>query len=704
VKELTTFISTRLRGLGTRTLGFGRTVQPKRIATALVALAVTVFGLGFVTDRLLTRAIESQISNDLKATLGTAVAGIDAWLDENERAAGAAAGDARVRTVAGCVDGAARGWLCSTAELGAALSPYLRATDFSGYALFERDPESADGYRLHAAMGSLATLLLRPSASLAQRLRWDENAEPQFLPPFLLEKDRPVSFLMVALGRIGRRRERTLIFEVPLERFTRVLEVARVGASGETYAIDRQGWLLSESRFARDLRAAGFISTTHPSAILRMKIRDPGVDLRTGARPSVPRVDQPLTQLANQVTQGREAVYVQGYRDYRGVPVVGAGTWLADRSFGVITEINTDEAFHSVETLRRIYFALITLIAASGASLVVLAFVAGRTRARAAQAEKAVEALGQYQIVRKLGEGGMGTVYLATHALLRRPTAVKLLRADRRGPDSTVNFEREVRSTSELCHPNTVAIYDYGRTPEGLLYYAMEYLEGTSFESLVRNHGPLPAGRVIYLLRQVCGSLAEAHARGLCHRDIKPANLFVSQRGGIADMVKVLDFGLARWYRAETDPGEDNLVVGTPEYMAPELFESAKAARAASDIYSVGAVGYFLLTGTPVFPASSLSALSTAHLTRQPEPPSRRLGRPVDPTLERTILACLAKDPAARPASAEALGHLLAASPEAGSWTERDAEEWWRGRQVSTPPLPAPEARGFPIPAIVRPA
>jgi eukaryotic-like serine/threonine-protein kinase len=273
----------------------------------------------------------------------------------------------------------------------------------------------------------------------------------------------------------------------------------------------------------------------------------------------------------------------------------------------------------------------------------------------------------------------MGVVYQAAHAMLRRPTALKLLQAGHDDDEHAARFEREVQLTSQLTHPNTIAVYDYGRTPEGVLYYAMEYIEGIDFEHLVEHEGPLPPGRVVFLLEQVLGALGEAHSIGLIHRDIKPANLMVCRRGGLADFVKVLDFGLAKQLSGAVDISLGEALVGTPHYLAPESIRG-KDVGPAADLYALGAVAYFMLTGRTVFEGSSVVEIGVQHLEIAPMPPSERGGRPIPPSLEKCVLRCLAKDPAARPASAAALAKELAALSDFEPWTQDDAERWWDER------------------------
>ena len=290
--------------------------------------------------------------------------------------------------------------------------------------------------------------------------------------------------------------------------------------------------------------------------------------------------------------------------------------------------------------------------------------------------------LGQYTLTEKIGEGGMGVVYRAEHEMLRRPTAIKLLPPGRAGEDSLKRFEREVQLTARLTNPHTVSVYDFGRTPDGLFYYVMEYLDGVDLETLVHESGPLLPGRAVRILRQMCAALAEAHGIGLIHRDIKPANVILCERGGIPDIAKVLDFGLVKDLSDTSAAGmtNENILHGTPQYMAPEAIRDAKSVDPRSDLYAVGAVGYFLLTGTPVFAGKSPLETIHHHLQTEPEPLSRRLGRAVPEDLEALILRCLAKDPDQRPESARTLAKALAACAGVQPWDEAVAQSYWHAR------------------------
>jgi serine/threonine-protein kinase len=292
---------------------------------------------------------------------------------------------------------------------------------------------------------------------------------------------------------------------------------------------------------------------------------------------------------------------------------------------------------------------------------------------------KNIQSLGQYQLERKLGEGAMGVVYQATHGMLKRPTAVKLLRPELGGLEMLERFRREVQLTAQLKHPHTVTIYDYGRTPEGLFYYAMELLSGASLQQVVDATGPQPVSRVVRILRNVALALEEAHAVGLIHRDVKPSNIMLAQQGGAYDVVKVLDFGLVKRLQDPEDSGDSDAhsLQGTPYYMSPEAIENPAAVDARSDIYALGAVGYYLLAGRPVFEGDSFFEVCAKHLQEAPEPLSAVCPEPVPPDLERLILSCLAKNQSDRPESAHALARALD-KLDVPPWRRADAERWWQ--------------------------
>lgn len=331
--------------------------------------------------------------------------------------------------------------------------------------------------------------------------------------------------------------------------------------------------------------------------------------------------------------------------------------------------VNADASF-SIQT-----FLSLTMCAIAGTMGVA---TIGRLRREAFEARQ----LGQYHLKKLIGRGGMGEVYLAEHRLLKRPCAVKLIRPDKAGdPQVLARFEREVRTSARLSHWNNIDIFDYGRTDDGTFYYVMEFLPGLTLHDLVTRHGSLPAGRVIYLLRQICDALGEAHAMGLIHRDIKPANIFSAQRGRQYDVVKLLDFGLAKPV-SNLDSASQQLtqvgsITGSPQFLSPEQAMGDVEPDSRSDLYSLGAVGYFLLAARSPFDYERPMQQVIAHVREKPAPPSEV--RPDIPSdLEKVILRCLAKSPSDRYQSAAALADALDACEAAGTWGPADARQWWR--------------------------
>jgi len=329
---------------------------------------------------------------------------------------------------------------------------------------------------------------------------------------------------------------------------------------------------------------------------------------------------------------------------------------------------------------------------------VALATISSRVITRLRQQVREARRLGHYTLGEKIAEGGIGTVYRAHHAMLRRPTAIKLLRNQTANDEAIRQFEREVQITAELTDPHIVAVYDYGCSRDGTFYYAMEYLDGIDLERLVRDYGPQPVGRVVSVIRQVCDALAEAHGRGLIHRDIKPANILLCERGREKDVAKVVDFGLVRRLDIDWDPTE---LAGTPGYLAPETIADFAKVGAPSDLYALGAVAYYLLTGQTVFDAESFVSLCQQHLNDEPPPPSARAPRRAIPaSVDALVMSCLAKDPSARPSSAMALADAL---DKLGvqRWSAEDAHAWWsafRERSAHRPrPVIDPRARTLPV-------
>jgi len=316
------------------------------------------------------------------------------------------------------------------------------------------------------------------------------------------------------------------------------------------------------------------------------------------------------------------------------------------------------------------------LVGGLGSLLVALLVGLVGSLRKSGQRFQALEALGPYTLLKEIGGGGMGRVFEARHSLLRRRAAIKVIAQVQASEEQLRRFDLEAKTTSVLCHPNTVVVFDYGRTRRGDFYYAMEYVNGITWERLVHQHGAQPASRVRHLLVQACGALSEAHGLGLVHRDIKPGNLMVGVNGGIFDFVKVLDFGLVRVTRGveagKSGPGN---LLGTPRYMAPEAFASSQSGPRA-DLYALGCVAYFLLSGQEPFAAKTDAGIAMLHLTQMPPPLMGRGLGDVTPAFERIIMRCLAKSPDDRYASAGQLMRALS-DLELPTWSQAEAAVFW---------------------------
>jgi len=656
---------------------------------AAVALAIG----GWVVLRCVKIAIRSTVADELTTILNADVQALQLWMRQQETNAQILA-DAEglqplVQALLKEIEGSSKRldltlWQSPAVEkLRQYLDPRLRTLGYVDfvivnpkYTIIAADQDMPMGQQLEGVRREFVRKVLDGNPSVSMPFR----------STFLLEDEtgqlRVGLPTMFAAAPIRRENHSIAVLGLrirPEQEFTKILQVARAGESCETYAFDRNGLFLSQSRFDDDLKRLGLIADLPDSkSILTLSVRDPEGDITTGYRPKVERAKQPPTKMLAEAVTGKPGSDVDGYRDYRGVPVVGSWVWLTDYDFGVATEIDFAEAYQVLTLLNRVVWSLLAILILAAIAIFVFMIQAARNKLALQKAELAAKQLGQYKLEEKIGSGGMGSVFRARHAMLRRPTAVKLLEPEKLSELSVARFEREVQITAQLQHPNTIAIFDFGRTPEGLFYYVMEYLDGLNLDDLVTRYGPMPDGRVVALLQQICGSLAEAHEQGLVHRDVKPANIFLTQRGGLSDVVKVLDFGLARAVdtQAEGKVTSSGGVAGTPLYMAPEAIQTPDMVDHRSDIYSLGAVGYFLLTGRPVFEGQSLVELCMKQVKEVPVPPSEVIMHNISPALERLIMSCLAKQPHQRPGSTRQLIAELRSMEVVTPWTANDADHW----------------------------
>jgi serine/threonine protein kinase len=661
---------------------------------AVILLALIGYGIHSAIERTMKASLQSELQTllDIERSM------LETWLKIQESNAQSLANDQQVRetvaqilaasqppvsaTGATPVEAAPQSPAALHARLAQELSPGMTAHNFVRYILADKQlrivsatsPElngqtipEFESFLTRALEGHVVVSSPFPSVVL---MKDDKGRLRTGVPTmFVAAPVRDANFQVIAALGLRIRPERE---------FTQLLQLGRMGQSGETYAFDKSGTLVSNSRFDEQLILLGLLpDTENAQSILNISLRDPGGDMTAGYRPKVRRAELPLTKPIAAAVAGTSGVDVDGFRGYRGVKKVGAWAWLPQYEMGLITDIDHAEAYRPLTILQWTFFSIFALLAASSVAIFIFTIILARLQREAQKAAIEAKHLGQYRLEERLGAGAMGVVYRGHHAMLRRPTAIKMLNLDKVNEASIERFEREVQITCKLNNPNTVAIYDYGRTPEGVFYYAMEYLDGIDLQALVEKYGPQPEGRVIRILKAICGSLYEAHSQGLVHRDMKPANVMLNRRGGEPDVVKVLDFGLVRALDEAKQAAQSGGLTGTPLYMSPEAIQTPDLVDARSDLYAVGAIGYFLLTGKPVFEARTLVELCQHHVESLPESPSQRLGRAVSAELESAILACLEKSRARRPQTARDLAGLLDRALTARSWTLDDAEAWW---------------------------
>jgi eukaryotic-like serine/threonine-protein kinase len=657
--------------------------------------AVILAVVGFWVRGRIEKATHAEVASQLTTLLQADLAALRLWVSEQESDAQSFAADPPVQEAIVSLAELARQTNVSAQTLADApsarvlrtlLLPMLTSQHYAGYVVVsssKRIIASADRALVGIHAPENYNLFLKSAL----------GGEPAVSPPFRrepgTEPGEPEATMFAAAPVKSAAGGAIAVLALrmrPEEEFSQVFSLSNIGDTGEAYAFNRQGLMLSASRFEPELKQSGLLTNT-PRSTSILNVRLPDAEAK--------RLRQAAATASNTATPDNfpngEGMDLRGYRNYRGLEVVGAWAWLPEYDLGVVTEIASAEAFRTLYILRGAFLVMFLLLVLSGAAISAFTLLVDRLQVSLRMSAVAARRVGQYVLVQEIGRGSNGMVYRARHALLRRPVAIKLLSPEMTNETTAASFEHEVQMTSQLNHPNTVAVYDYGHTPEGVFYYAMEYLSGIDLDQLVRRFGPQPEGRVIHILRQVCGSLAEAHQLGLIHRDIKPANIVLTSRGRLGDVAKVLDFGLAKG-RAPglTDaPAESGVIAGTPHFIAPEAVQTPEGIDAASDLYSLGAVGYWLLTGKTLFDAVSVDDLLKAQVERMPATPSQRLGKAISPDLEAIILQCLSKSPKDRPASAEALDEALGDCAAPHVWTRSAAEDWWKANLATIKLQPA---------------
>jgi hypothetical protein len=649
----------------------------RAIAAAVIAACLLLGAVGWWSYVRVSESLREIRASNLDASLESDVRLLQGWIDEKKRdaerwASVPAVRQEALRLVELAASGAPPERICGSAAHRALLAeivPYAAFEEATAVNLMRPDG-TLIASQVAANCGRTVRdveFLRRMAPAFAGRTvfvrPWPESERIGGAAgePSLVWIETPVrdanGEVVAALG-FGRR---------AADRFARLLATAQQDSTREAYMFGPRGLMLSALRYEPELRAAGRLREGE-EALLRMEVREPGGELTRLAR-------EAIEGLRVGGTEGAQGVVLEPYRNYRGAEVIGAWRWLPAKEMAVAIEIEAAEAHAPLRHLQRAFGILFAVLMAALLAALAASLWAARMRLREQRR------MGQYTLEREIGEGGLSHVYLARHTHLKRPTAVKVLKRHLASDEVVARFEREVQLCSQLTHPNTIEIYDYGRTRDGTFYYAMEYLRGITLEDLVRREGALPFARAVHLLLQACGSLREAHERGLVHRDVKPHNLMLCVRGGVHDVLKLLDFGLVKEVRgAHThDITQHARVLGTPLYMAPERLRNPADADARSDIYALGAVAHFLVAGRALFEAQTDHDLVYQVLNAEPPSLAARVPR-VPPVLDSMVQRCLAKDRDARPATIAEVEAVLAELARAHPWTEDDARAWWAAR------------------------
>ena len=599
----------------------------------MLVVAALLVAIGYWTYHQVESSLRDMRAATMRSLLDSEINALRVWINEEIGDAQRIARDPRVRDA---IVQLVREQRCagpSRQRLEAVLRPVLRdvgdatfnVLDASGRLLATR---FEDYCGLHASPAFLAEV--KPVFEGAARFVRPFSDAERIATPARLRGGPPFAWVYAPVRNSDGKVVAALGIAEPVDAvFGSILQSARPGASGEAFVFDANGSILTAERFGQ----------------------------------KAPVKDKP------------EGVIVEPYRSHREIEVIGSWRWLPEYAMGVALEIEAGEAYAPMRYLNIafgvVFGALVIAVVAAAAS----ALSVVRLRRQIGGTRK----LGAYALQKRIGEGGVATVYLARHDLLRRPAAVKLLKPARATDEMIARFEREVQLASSLAHPNTVEIFDYGRTRDGLFYYAMEYLDGLTIGEIVARDGFLSVPRTIHVLRQVCAALSEAHAKGVVHRDIKPENIMVCRYGGVYDHVKILDFGLVKHV---AEKHSRNLtrslrILGTPLYMAPERLRNPADVDARVDIYALGAVAFLMLTGRKLFESADDLALTTKILNEEAPRPSAAAAQPIPVELDLLVLSCLEKRREDRPQRIADLVEAFDALAMEHRWTQREAQAWW---------------------------
>ena len=621
--------------------------------------------VGAIAERRLTHLQEELIRGDLRKIIRANAEALHLELDSYEGSAKTAAALPEIRLLADTVNTKVKAlsrnqWdeLPEAIELDKRLASICENSGFEEYFLINQDGQFTSASQSYFVGHRM------PRPEIAKQLI-DKGGIHLTLPKYYelaetaKQRQELVMFIAVVLRNLKGEKSSVLALRInPNDGFTKVLRASKTEAKAETFAINQDGYMISASRFEDELRAKGLLAKDAQSSVLNV------------------RVVNNKTRALEKVTYPEINSSLEGYLSYRGEDVVGARTYLADYGFEIITELQYDEAYRSLFIVRFIFWSLFSMSAIFALGLIYYSFTSVKMNKRLQAAILEAKELGQFHLSEKLGEGAMGVVYRAEHKMMRRETALKLLKKDVLQDLDLKLFEKEVQMTCRLTHPNTISIYDYGQTDEGIFYYAMEYLNGLSLRLLINETGPLLVSRAVYIMRKICASLNEAHSIGLIHRDIKADNIVLCKQAGIYDVVKVLDFGLVRDLGAAPDELQDK-ISGTPRYISPEAIDTPSDVDARTDIYALGILLCLMITGKYPYPdTDSQGEMLLSHLEVEPTKPSDLVKFAIPRALDELVMWCLKKDRNQRPQSVLELDVKLAEYE--GDWGEAKAEIWWK--------------------------
>ncbi len=661
-----------------------RRVRLRRIlALAAVASTIVLGAIGWWTHLEVEQSMRATRGAALASVLDSQAQSLRVWIDDQKLGIRRLARDRQLREQVGAIAAIARD-AAATAASYCTSPPARRLLDQLDEAL--------------AGAGTVAVNVIVPSGLIVAadddafcglRYRADAFAtglapvfggETLFVPPHFVATrldgapqspalDRPLIWIrtpvrdeaddVIAVLGVGYFAD---------EQFSTILAAARAGATDEVYAFGRDGLMLSRSRFEDELTRRATLPAG-ASATGRLALRSPLADKQARTR----LVEAALAPRPGQDDQS--GMLLDPYPGYLAAPVVGGWRRLYGDDLFIAIEMSADEAYAPLEALDTVFAVVFGVLILAVCVALFYWFTAVLIRA---ELEK--DRMGPYWLGERIGEGGVGAVYHARHDLLKRPSAVKLLKPSRATDEMTARFQREAKLASQLRHPNMIEIYDYGVGIDGTLFYAMELLEGDTVGELVLRGGPMPVARAVHLLRQVCAGLAEAHGKGLVHRDISVTNIMACLYGGEYDFAKILDFGLVKSVTGEEQSQtvtRSVRILGTVQYMAPERLHDPADVDVRADVYAVGAVAFFILSGRRMFESDDTLALTSRVLNEVPPRLSEIATQPIPPELDDLVAACLAKSRADRPETILAVKEVLDRIAERHRWTQADAKAAW---------------------------